>query len=265
METQLQQKSLYPRIAGNTNTALLKTIAIICMLIDHAGVAFFPGVTEMRLIGRIAFPLFAWCVVVGAEYTRNIWRYALRLLLVGLIAQPCYVWGLNHKWHEFNIFATLLLGLFSIAGIQQKKFFSHIWAPVLCLLLSCIIYVDYSWEGVLLILVLYAARQQKGALAAVMGCFCLFWGQGTFNIASILGVKIPTRYAFLPEGYKLTMAISKIQFGAILALPLMLIPMHIKIRLPKWIAYSAYPAHLLIFGFIRHWDQVQQLFQGLFQ
>lgn len=265
MENQLSQQTALPRIAGNNNTFFLKIIAILCMLVDHTAVVFFNGAAEMRLIGRIAFPLFAWCLVVGAEYTRSKRRYALWLLIVGIISQPCYMLGLNHKWHELNIFATLLLGLLAISGIRERKYYSHIWVPVICLLLPCMIKMDYGWEGVLLILCLHAARKQKGALAAVMICFCLYWGQGTYTVFRLFGMKIPTYSSFLPHASKLISSITRIQFGAILSLPLMLIPMRYSFRLPKWLSYCIYPAHLLILGIIRHWEQITFFIKGFFQ
>lgn len=65
-------------LAGNTATGALKLIALCFMMIDHMGKMLFPQVPEMRILGRIAFPLYAWCMVVGFHYTRNPWRYALR-------------------------------------------------------------------------------------------------------------------------------------------------------------------------------------------
>ena len=63
-----------PRTGGNENKTFIKLLAVLFMFIDHIGVAFFPGVYELRLLGRIAFPLFAWGMVTGAVYTRNIWK-----------------------------------------------------------------------------------------------------------------------------------------------------------------------------------------------
>ncbi|MBR2288861.1 MAG: hypothetical protein IJ865_11500 [Clostridia bacterium] len=45
-------------IAGNTSTGLLKLLALIFMLMDHAGKMLLPKVIEMRIFGRIAFPLY---------------------------------------------------------------------------------------------------------------------------------------------------------------------------------------------------------------
>ena len=33
-----------------------------------------------------------------------------------------------------------------------------------------------------------------------------------------------------------------------------------RLRLPKWIPYAAYPAHLLVIGTIRHWEEVKLFF-----
>ena len=252
-----------PRTAGNENTGLLKLIAFICMLIDHAGVAFFPHITNLRIIGRIAFPLFAWSMV-GAEYTRSIWKYALRFLALALLSQPVYVWAMNHRWMEWNIFVTLLLSLLGIAAIQKKWFFSHIWGPVLSILAACVIHVDYGWMGVLLCLCLYSMRKSRGALAAMFFVFCLYWGQCSFSIASIFGLRLPTSISFLPESTDMLAAFRRIQFMAIFALPLIILPIKRNIPIPKWISYSIYPGHLLIYGFIRHWDQVTALFEKIF-
>ena len=47
-------------LAGNTATGVLKLIALALMLVDHAGKMLFPGVLEMRMLGRMAFPLYCW-------------------------------------------------------------------------------------------------------------------------------------------------------------------------------------------------------------
>ena len=246
-----ERAALTPRTAGNENTGLLKVIAIVCMIIDHVGAVFFPRHPEMRLIGRIAFPLFCWCIVVGVEYTRNIWMYALRLLLVGALAQPCFMLGLRHEWYQLNVFATLLVGVLALAGIRKKWHASQYWAPVLALLCSMAVSMDYGWRGVALILMLYACRKSRPALAALMTGFCLYWGFGTIKLSRVFGIPAVLKISWLPYASSLLSAIVQVQFWAILALPLMLIPMKGRLKLPKWVAYAAYPVHLLIIGLIR--------------
>lgn len=81
------------RLAGNLDTSLLKTLALLFMLIDHLGVALFGNLLEMRVLGRIALPLYAWCLIVGNVKTRHPLRYFGRLLLVAVLSQPLYMMG----------------------------------------------------------------------------------------------------------------------------------------------------------------------------
>ena len=257
MESTAQAAAL-PRTGGNENTGLIKLIAIACMIVDHVSVAFFPKVYEMRLIGRIAFPLFAWCLCVGAEYTRNIWKYALRLLLVGILSQPIYAWAMNHDWNALNIFFELLPGLLAIAAVRENRMGSRYWGPVLALgaVLALPLNYSYGWQGLMFIMLLYACRKSKPAMAAFMAAFCLYWGQGTLRLTRLFGVPLITEISFLTSASTLLNDLTRVQFWAILALPLILIPMGKRLRMPKWIPYAAYPVHLAVIGLIRHWDKV---------
>ncbi len=250
-----------PRTGGNENTGLIKLIAIACMIVDHVGVVFYPRVYELRLIGRIAFPLFAWCLCVGAAYTRNIWKYALRLLIVGTLAQPIYFWAMNHKWSDLNIFFELFIGLLAIAGIRENWKGSRYWGPALALMISLALPLknSYGWQGMLFILLLYACRHRRSAIMVFMTAFCLYWGQGTLKLTTLLGWTLPNEISFLPNASSLLSDLSRVQFWAILALPLMVIPMGRLLRLPKWVPYAAYPLHLLVIGAIRHWSQIQSV------
>ena len=80
-----------PRLRTNLDTDLLKLAAIVSMLIDHVGGAFFPEVGAFRWIGRLAFPIFCYCLTVGLLYTRNIKRYLGRLAVFAVVSQPFYV------------------------------------------------------------------------------------------------------------------------------------------------------------------------------
>ena len=44
--------------AGNMATGLLKLIALCFMFIDHSGKVLCNNMYEMRLLGRIAFPIY---------------------------------------------------------------------------------------------------------------------------------------------------------------------------------------------------------------
>jgi len=230
-------------LLANTSTATLKLIALIFMFCDHAGKMLLPQVPEMRIIGRIAFPVYCWCLVVGAHHTRSFARYALRLTLIGLISQPLYMAALNHSWREPNIFLTLLLGLCALWGMRERKCLSHIWAPAAALVLAVILRADYGWKGVLLIISLWTVRRSRSGIAAVMTLMCLYWGTSSAAVTEFFGLKLNalTRY---PWGTLLS-PLLRTQALAILALPLMLVRMP-NAKLPAWAGYAMYPGHLVV-------------------
>lgn len=251
-------ESLTPRTDCNENTGFIKALAILCMIVDHVAVAFFPQTLELRVIGRMAFPLFAWCLCVGAEYTRNPWKYGLRLLLAGVISQPVYMYAMNHNWNELNIFFELLLGLFALRAMHVNRYGSGVWGPALAIAASCTLKMNYSygWKGVVFILILYACRKNRASLSAAMAAFCLYWGQGSARLTRLFGVALPAEIPAMPLSAGLLSDVYRVQFWALLALPIIVIPMKKRLRLPKWVSYAAYPGHLAVIALIRHWDEI---------
>ena len=65
---------------------VLKLIAIITMLIDHIGAVLYPEIRWLRLIGRIAFPIFAYLVAEGFYKTSDIKKYLKRLFIFALVS-----------------------------------------------------------------------------------------------------------------------------------------------------------------------------------
>ena len=218
--------------AGNTATGWLKVLALVFMFIDHAGKVLFSNMQEMRILGRIAFPLYVWCMIVGFWYTRCVWKYLLRILVTGLLSQPLYVLALNHRWTEPNIFLTLLLGLCALWGIREKKYGSHIWAPALALALATVLGANYGWQGVLFFILLYAVQDTRAGIAAVMVAFFMYWGASYSLTSSLFGFRIDlnTLPLFLSKPLS---AFLRMETYALLSLPLILIPFRKDLKLPK--------------------------------
>lgn len=168
----------------NTDSAFLRLVAIGTMILDHVGAVFFPQHIEMRVIGRIAFPLFCWGIVLGCLYTRDWKKYALRLLGGAVISQGPYMLALNHSLLELNVMFTLLLGMLAVTGIQSNRRGSAVWMPLICLSVAATLNMDYGWRGVLLIIFMYLCYEKKNGvfshddgLLFVLGgyfirCFC---------------------------------------------------------------------------------------------
>ena len=231
------------RPAGNTATSWLKIIALVFMFIDHAGKMCFPNIPEMRILGRIAFPIYAWCMIVGFHYTRSVPKYLLRILITGLVSQPLYMLALNHTWKQPNIFLTLFLGLCALWGIREKKYLSQIWAPAAAMAAAILVGADYGWRGVLLFIMLYAVQESRPGIAAVMVSYFLFWGSSYSITKSLFG--LPINMDVLPAVLSQPLsAFLRMETYALLALPFILIPFKKDLKLPRWVGYALYPAHL---------------------
>ena len=243
METSVLSGSRKP--AGNTATTWLKIIALVFMFIDHAGKMCFPNIPEMRILGRIAFPIYAWCMIVGFHYTRSVPKYLLRILITGLVSQPLYMIALNHTWKQPNIFLTLFLGLCALWGIREKKYLSQIWAPAAAMAAAILASADYGWRGVLLFIILYAVQESRPGIAAVMVSYFLFWGSSYSITKSLFG--LPINMDALPAVLSQPLsAFLRMETYALLALPFILIPFKKDLKLPRWVGYALYPAHLAL-------------------
>lgn len=232
-------------VAGCTATGLLKMIALVFMMIDHSGKMVFGNSMDLRLLGRIAFPLYAWCMVVGVSYTRSVPKYLLRLLALFVLSQPIYMVALDHPWNEPNIFLTLSVGLLGLWGLREKRFGSQVWAPLACLVLAEVLGCDYGWRGVMLMLLLWAVRDKKAGIAAVFLAFCLYWGASSTAVRTVFGFALP--WLKREPWANLLGPWFRLQGMALLALPLVLLPLkNDVIKMPRWVGYAVYPLHLVV-------------------
>lgn len=141
--------SLRP-LTGN----LLKLIAAIAMLIDHMGLMFFPQYPIFRVIGRLAFPIFAFFIAEGCHYTKNRLRYFLSIFLLGAICQTVY-YVFAHDTY-LNILLTFSCAIPMIYLLQEwKARQNHVFllpfaaAVALVFILNRHIVMDYGFWGVM--------------------------------------------------------------------------------------------------------------------
>ena len=245
-------------VKSSQATDILKIIAVITMIIDHIGAVFYPQYRILRYIGRVAFPLYAYCIAVGCAATRDIRKYALRMFASAMLIQPLYVTSMNHlkmlsfDWaHNFYrldlifrhyyltdhhvIHFTLLLGILVIWTIRDRKY------PLTALMLAVCWYTqsyyDYGMYGIYLMVMFYAFLDRPLASVVWVGLYMAWYGlNGTITTRLY---PLPTRISVLSQFYALT------------ALPLIYLPMKSRFRLNKWIYYALYPAHLVVFYLVR--------------
>lgn len=228
-ETKVRKRGL----SGST----LKLIAITAMLIDHIGAVvlgrylsaagfmdiamggdmnamvswleqyggLYQTYSIMRMIGRIAFPIFCFLLIEGFQRTRNKWKYARRLGIFALISEIPFDLALFGRPFELsyqNVFFTLLFGLIvmmAFEGISKKQWVKsgggNTVIRILCclavLVSFCVIAVvinsDYNAIGVISIVILYLFRKSK-PLMITAGCLTFLW-------------EITAPLAFVPIGF----------------------------------------------------------------
>ncbi|MBD5466202.1 MAG: hypothetical protein HDR22_10410 [Lachnospiraceae bacterium] len=104
------------KIKGLSGNAL-KVIAAITMTIDHVGMILFPQTEAFRMVGRIAFPLFAFFIAEGCRYTHNKRKYLGMILFLGLIFHGVFVLATGQTM--FNIFITFSFSIVLIYFLQN--------------------------------------------------------------------------------------------------------------------------------------------------
>ena len=231
------------RFGASGQTLML--IALAAMILDHTAAAlpFFsqPGMEIpyriLRGIGRLAFPLFAFLLAVGATRTQDIRRYLLRLGCFALISEipfDCAIFGRPLCWERQNVFFTLFFALLAIAvyrGAQtRRQDRPAAWLGILfwalCVAGAQLLRFDYGADGCILIFGFYLWRTEMRGVRyfpyfLILLCG-LMWHSEPFQLLALL--------AFLP---------------------VMLYNENSGNSLPRSFFYWAYPVHLALLGAVR--------------
>ena len=153
----------------------LKIIAMICMTLDHVGFSLYPEVTWLRILGRLAFPIYAFMIAEGCRHTRSMPRYFGAMALMALICQIAYFVAMDSLYMcilvTFSI-SIVLIGLLKKAQQSQSPFFILLFAIgvatalYLCqwgnrLLPGTDFDIDYGFIGVMLPVCLYGAKDKS--------------------------------------------------------------------------------------------------------
>lgn len=214
------------------NVLVLKIIALASMIIDHYGAIFQSGIDIYRIIGRLAFPIYAFLLVEGYTHTRNIKKYATRLLLFAIVSELPFdlaFYGKLGFTHQ-NIFFTLFIGLvlmYQLDNKERKYNFNNnlliLGAGLIALLAS----VDYNFVGIIYVLTFYYTKNYPNP-------------KKIYNQALIIFL---TNFFLL--GFR--------QQFALLALPIIYLyngKLGPNNKFLQVFFYAAYPLHLIIFFII---------------
>ncbi len=168
---------------------VLKLMACAAMAADHAGKIFLNPASPTYLIlsgliGRIAFPLFAFLLVEGFLHTRSRFRYATNLLLFGALSEIPFdlaLYGKPFFWQHQNTLFTLFLALLMLilletASAKLSSRYAQMGARILIIvafaLAAALLRTDYDALGVGAVAAMYLLWGW-GIMAPSMGCLIL--------------------------------------------------------------------------------------------
>jgi len=258
---------------------VLKAVALLSMLWDHVTATwplgswiwehFFPTAPELpalavtfsrttAFLGRIAAPIFLFCIANGFLHTKDRKRYALRLLVFAVLAQfPYYlanrVWmgGQLSFWEaELNIIFTQLLGLIALTlweQGQEKHWGLGALGAAAVYLLAEIVPVEGGGRYILFILAFYLTRDWAVWKRALLWLALLPLTRYSWTweiITTAMDGSLDGRWFYL---YMLNV------FGPYLGVMLTFAYNGKKgAEHPAWkyLWYGFYPAHLLVLGLV---------------
>ena len=183
------ESNRFPGLTGNQ----LKLIALITMTIDHVGFMLFPGMRILRIIGRIAFPIFAFMIAEGCRHTRNRKKYLLSMVSLAAICQVVYYFAIDSLHMSVLVTFSLSIGLIYVADYAQTggRFGTvGLYAALCGIFFLCYIAhdalfpktdfgIEYGLWGVLLPAFAYFGEQKQKALqyfTVGLTIFALSWG-----------------------------------------------------------------------------------------
>ena len=223
---------------GLTNNQL-KIIAMVSMLLDHVGLLFFPEEPIFRILGRIAFPIFAYMIAEGCRYTKNRMKYLGMIAGMGIVFQIVYFVAMQSLYQGILVtFSLAIITIYAIDGILKSK---KLWVCLASLAALAFVAVflfvlpsllggtdfgiDYGIWGILLPLIVYFVPSHKWRICGV----------------AILLLIRAIYYTLFP------LSLGVLQWFSLLSIPLLALYSGKRGRAKmKYVFYIFYPAHLVI-------------------
>ncbi len=224
----------------------LHLIAAILMFGDHLCKTLLPNAVFLTCTGRLAFPIFAFCIAEGYTHTKDFPRYLLRLLLFAILSELPFdlaFFGTPFFFGYQNVLFTFLLSLPALWMIDRactasdKKTPAYVIAAAGCALSASLLCTDYGAAGCLTVILFFlAARcgtQKKRRCIELLGLLAINLFLLPSDTISISSFSFP------------------IQSLAVLSLPLIWQYRGQKGFSNGWVRYAFYffyPVHLLVLG-----------------
>ncbi|MBE6899062.1 MAG: conjugal transfer protein TraX [Ruminococcaceae bacterium] len=230
----------------------LHILAMALMLCDHMWATVVPGNDWLTVIGRIAFPIFAFMTVEGFFHTKNLKKYVKRLFVFALISEIPFnlVAGGSffYPLHQ-NVLWTFLIGVGLMKineNAKDKKLSVRILTAAITaamgFLLGILSFCDYHYAGIFTVLVFYFLRERKW-YNFVLQAFFLWY----INIEILSGFY----YEWEIFGTKIEVVRQGVALLALVPIWLYKGKQGYYSKSVKALYYWFYPAHLLVLWLLR--------------
>ena len=185
------------------NATRLKVIGIVSMTIEHIGYFLFPQMTVLRIIGRLAYPIFAYMIAEGCRYTRNKVRYLGTVLAIaGLCSAATYFSERSLYQSIFTTFSCAMILIFALTAAKEataraEKIFWGVSTMMLVFLYFAVFQLrliagletDYGFLGIITPVFVWLGRSKAEKLAGLTIGLCLLSVElGTVQFFSLAAV-----------------------------------------------------------------------------
>lgn len=208
-------------LSGNA----LKILAMIFMTCDHVAVELLPDWDFLRIIGRLAMPIYAYMIAEGCRFTHDRKKYLWRLSSLALLCQVVYFFAVGSLYQCILVTFSLSVCLIWALETSPKSWGLLVFlaSAFLCeglpvLLKGTDFAVDYGIVGVCLPALVYFGRTREEKLLG-------------FTVGLVL----------------LALQYGGIQWFGLGAVPLLMLYSGERGKLPIGrLFYFYYPAHLVV-------------------
>lgn len=229
------------------NANQLKMIALVAMTVDHVAAVVRPNyptglpILALHAVGRLAAPIFWFFIAEGYRHTRDLRRYALRLLACAAVGHFAYAFAFgipfvpfrSSAFNQTSVLWPLFWGVVALAidgSGALKRWQKGCALLAICALTFC---ADWSCIAVLAILEIGSHRgnfrRQMGGMMAWVAVYALVYAifihpiYGALQLCAAMTIPLLRRYNGERGRWK----------GM------------------KWLFYGYYPLHLLLCGLLR--------------
>jgi hypothetical protein len=127
------------------------------MLIDHVGLLFFPDDIGFRIIGRLAMPMFSYCIARGFYFTSlkgTVNAYIKRMAVFAVLSQIPFMIMENEIKGNIGVLWFLCLVFLKFAEKDSKKTTDYFILAAIAVI-TAFVPMDYGIYGLFFTVVLY--------------------------------------------------------------------------------------------------------------